>query len=745
MALATASFLLQGDALPADVNVVRYRAREAISTPYEVEVDFFSFDASFDVSACLSKPLLLTVVNEDGDSRNFYGVVDRASFTKVSGPKFYFRVRLRPALAALAHREDSRIFQEKSLIDIATKIFEDAGFAASVKWQITGDYQPLDFVVQYRESELDFLARHFADNGIFYFFEQTANGHTLIVSDDSEHAFVPMGDAPSLLLSLAQGGQDAKAIDQFRRTRSLRTMHVTLRDFDFEKPGAAPEAEQPGSDAWPMTYYEYPGGFVKSADGKRLATARLEQLRRDADTCSGTSTAIGLRCGVPFSVEGAAEDCLNGDFVVTELASEGKQDPESEKTNFACRNSFRGIPLGALHAPAPVSKRPRIHGVQTALVTGPSTDDQAIHTDKYGRIKVRFHWDRINQQDDTSSCWVRVSQPPMSGSIILPRVGWEVTVAFLGGDPDRPVVLGRVYNAEKTLPYALPGAKASGSLKSHSSPGGGGHNEIMMSDSGGSQGYGMHAQKDLNITIGHDKKEKILANETHDVHTNINRTVGVDEITQVTGNQSIDVGAVLSCKVGGSQALTVGGNDTSNATSNYVEKVGGNRDYTVTARQMTLQNAIKCTVTGDFTREIGAVEMNGSVASISDNILGDYNSTVGAATMHLIKGSHGETVSGSKKQLCGAAEIHVVKGSLSQSCDAGVTNLVGGLHYEKIDGAYSLKAPMISLVGAIGVFKGGDSVLKLGGGPIVIQGSAISSKGAMIVRMSGALKMGSGG
>src|SRR6185369_9043018 len=212
---------------------------------------------------------------------------------------------------------------------------------------------------------------------------------------------------------------------------------------------------------------------------------------------------------------------------------------------------------------------------------GPSNEPEAIHVDKYGRIKVRFLWDRSGKTDDTASCWIRASQLGLGGSMILPRVGWEVSVAFLDGDPDRPIVLGRTYNAENTPPYALPGAAADGSFKSAATPGGGGHNEFKMGDAGGSQGFSISAKKDLNSSTGHDKNETVAVNEDHSVGSNYKVVIGADETTTVKGKQSIDVGNALQVKVAGSQTTTVGGSDNVHAKCDFVEKVGGTRDYSV--------------------------------------------------------------------------------------------------------------------------------------------------------------------
>lgn len=741
MATPFAVFSLEGENLPPDASTARFSAVEGISELYTVTVEFTTKDTSFRVEDCLRSRLCLVVTAATGEVRFFDGIVNRAHFVGVAGEIRHFEVELGPALAALQHREGCRIFQDKTIVQVIQTIFDEAGFGDKVSWRNSKEYEPREFIVQYRESHLNFVSRLLEDNGLFYYFSHDASGHTMIITDDPA-AFAVESGAP-VHLRMAQGGSlpGSAPLERFSRTRSLRTSLVHLRDYDFEKPDVKPESALPFPEAATMPYFEYPGGFTKGSVGQRRAEARMRELRGDADVCEGESRAVGLKVGEPFFVDGAAEPCLSGEFVVTHLATRGNQTLTGGAQNVALENRFRGVPKGAPFAAPRRAVRPRIRGIQTAVVTGSSTQEQAIHVDQHGRVKVHFHWDREGQFDHTSSCWLRVSQVAMGGSMILPRVGWEVSVAFLDGDPDRPIVLGRTYNAEKVPPYSLPGEKASGSLKSMSSPGAGGHNEIKMSDSAGSQGFGIHAQKDLNITIRHDKIEEIAVDEEQHVSVNGSSSVKVDESISVSGNQSLDVGAVLSHKISGNQSISVGGNDTTNAISNYVEKVAGDRSYTVGGNQITISNGIRQSVSGNFSREVGAVDLTGTLASINDNVLGGLTETVGAVKVQLVNGSHGETVSANKDQVSAAAEVHLTKGSLSQVA-AGVTNLIGGLHYQKLAGDYVVQAPMITLLGAVGAFKGGGSELKLGGGPVVLKGKKITVKSAMIVKMGASLKLG---
>jgi len=735
--------------MPADAVVDRYDAVETISCPFEVTVDFYTADDSFDVEACLTQALLLKVVDDKARSRFFHGVVDRAELVKIAHDKLYFRVHLVPALSALAYREDCRIFQDQTTVNVLQTIFGEAGFAADIEWKLVGDYQPREYIVQYRESTLNFVSRLMEDEGVFYYFKHAASGHTMVIADN-ENAFALEDGTPGVTFAMGQGLlADADSLKRFARTRSLRTTNVQLRDYDFEKPQLKPEATLAKPDGWPTTYYEYPGGFTKSVEGTRRAKARMRELRRDADVCSGESLCIGLRIGAPFIVDGVAEGCLTGEFIVTKLVTHGRQANHDERAMAdeigTCRNEFTAIPDGSPFAPPRLAEKPRIRGVQTVVVAGPpGSPDQTIHCDNYGRIKVHFFWDRVGQIDDKATCWLRTTQAMMGGSMILPRVGWELSVAFLDGDPDRPFAIGRLYNGESAPPYPLPGAKASGSVKSMSSPGSAGHNEMKMSDSGGSQGHGMSAQKDLNVTIGNNKSETIAVDEDHNVKVDMASSIGANESLTVGANQTVTVGSVLSQKIGGNQSITIGAADTTTADSNFIEHIGGARSYTISGMSFTMQNGIEHTITANLSRNVGAIQLTASVGSISDNVLGNVSETAGAVKVILAKGSVGETVSGSKNQVASAAEVHLVKGGYDASCDASVTRLIGGLHQWNVGGDISIKGDKVTIVGATGTLTGGGSTIKLGGGPIVIQGSTVTIEAAMITKVGGTMKIGPG-
>lgn len=745
---AKVEFKLLGEALPADNVPSQYDLFEALSTPYEALVTFTTKDTAFKPAACLRTSVTLHVIDADrGRERSLTGICDRCEFVHHDGTQFVFRARLVPPIAALAHREDCRIYQDKGPVDVIKELLV-AGGVDKVDWRLRTEYPPREYIVQYRETELAFMHRLMEEEGIFYFFSH-ADGEATMVISDSTQAIAEELAAP-VTLGMSAGIPSTDPLFSFAFTRKLATSAVHLRDFDFEKPDVFPESSQAAAEAAPQPYYEYPGGFLKGKDGERRVAARLRELRAEAERAEGSTNASNLEVGKLVAVTGAAQEVLNRSFTVIELRSKGRQsltgagtEGEGGAAN-SVENDFIAIPEGAVFAAPRKTKKPRIHGLQTAMVTGPTMGEEEIHTDKHGRVKVRFRWDRVGQHDDKSSCWMRVMQAPLGGQMVIPRVGWEVSVAFMDGDPDKPFVLGRLYNAERTPPYALPGTKTSGAIKSASSPGGAGFNEIKLGDSGGGQGFGVTAQKDFNLTVGNDQNETVGANDATTVKVNASRSVGANQSVSVGGNQETNVGSAASANVTGNLAISVGGNAVDNAISNYIEKVGASRSYSVGGDMLVICNGVEQTVTADITRSVGAVMLTGSVASISDTIGGNCSESIGIAKLDVCKGSWNETVGGSKSVTSVAADLHISKADYASASDAAITNLVGGLHYSKVAGDFTVKAPMIAVLGAIGDFKGGGSTLKLGGGPIVIKGSKVAVETAMLVHLGASLKMGAG-
>lgn len=731
-----ASFQLLGEGLPPDIVVAGYEAREGLLVPYAVEVTFSTRDASFVVEDLLQQRLALEVRDDDGKIRLFDGLPDRAAFVKATPPQLTFRLRLRPALAVLEHRRGCRIFQDETPVDVIKTMLGDAGVDGDVEWRLLETYAPREFLCQYRETELNFLHRLCEEEGIFYFFEHGPDGHKLVFGDHPG-AFAPHSGVEKPVLAARAGtSSGSRTLTELQRTKTLRPTSVLLRDYDFEKPDLPPSANVPAPGVLNIQHFGYPGGFTDQGEGSRRAKATLAALRGDVDTCTGRSHAVDLMVGAPTTIEGAHESFLNGDYVITELASAGR--PASEGGG-EIDNRFTAIPVDVAFSLPRRARKVKICGVQTAVVTAPSNEQQTIHTDEYGRVKVRFFWDRAGVQDDKSSCWLRVTQTQLGRSMVLPRVGWELAVAFLDGDPDRPVAIGRVYNAEEVPPYGLPGAAADGSLKSMVSPGGAGANELKTGDSAGGQGLSVSAQKDLNVSCGNDKNETIAANEKTDITANYKVTIGADETVTVGGNQDIHCGNALQGKIGGAQSVAVGGNDQTHCAANQLEKVGGGRNYDVGGNVITISCGVRTNVTGAFSRSVGSLQACIAAGSICDTMMSTYTETIGAAAVQVVAGTAVETVTGAKTQTCLAGEVHVVSGMSTEA--ASVKNLVGGVSMRNCGGDFSVSASTIVLAGGSGTFKGGGSTVKMGGS-VNLQGATIAIDAAAIVKRGGNLKIG---
>lgn len=731
-------FSLHAEALPGDARVVRFVAREALSQPFEVEVDFDTRDAGFDAEALLFSRVALTANDASGGARVFDGIVEEAGYVALHGDALRFRLRLLPQIGALAHRVDSRIFQGMSVVEVVRAVLDEAGFGERVEYRLVGDYEAREMIVQYAESDLAFVSRLCEDEGIYYFFEHDDEGHTLVFGDHDAGFTDP--ERP-VVLSRGQAG-GGRALVALERVARLRASHVHLRDFDLRQPAVPPEAVAPDPNApVPLGHYEYAGAAFSTAKvAQRRASARLAALRSDADRVVGEAVAVGLLPGHRVHFDGFPEGAIPPVCTVVSVTTTGEQASERASGEAeASRVRFECIAEGRGYAPPQRTPRPRIRGYQVATVTGPTEVPESIHCDDLGRIKIRFPWDRSGLTDDRSSAWVRVSQLMLGGAMILPRVGWEVVVSFEQGDPDRPLVLGKVYTAEEQPPAGLPAAAADGSFATRSSPGGAGRNGIVLGDSAGKQGFSVAAQKDMNTGVGANRTVEIGVNESIEVGGNAALSVGASATITVGGNQSMSFGDALQVTVKGAQSVTVGGSETLGSTKDYVQHAGGATSLSVGGTSMTMCNGVRLKATGAATRSVGSALVTLSAGAITDESASSTES-VGAVAVTLAAGKVLESHTGARTQSCSAAEL-VVCSTLKEQ-GASITKLVGGLHLRKVGGDVMITGSEIALGGAMASFKAGGSSVKLAGGPITIKASSFKFTGATIKKTGATLKEG---
>lgn len=562
-----------------------FEISEGLSTLFRMEIETVgkaSDTLQFD--RLLGQKVTIELATPSGTPQHFNGIVSRISQGHRTYDTAYYTLEVVPKFWLLTRMERSRIFQQKTVPDILKAVL-----GADAQFQLVGTFEPREYCVQYRESDFAFASRLMEEEGIFYFFKHTADDHKMIVANSpAKHPDV--ADPKTIIYEEQRGGSRAEdRIQVWTKSQELRSGKTTLRDYTFEIPTQNLEAVKnimetaaagtvthklSAGGASSLELYDYPGGYAKRFDGiasgggeqasnlqkiftdnTRTAEIRMQAEAVNALTIQGESNSMQLSAGCKFDLDRHFSD--NGTFVLTSVHHSARHPMGSERTleAFVYSNSFTCIPLAVPYRPPRVTPIPTVRGSQTAVVVGPSGEE--IFPDKYSRVKVQFHWDRDGQSNASSSCWVRVGTPwagKQWGMIHIPRMGQEVIVDFLEGDPDRPIIVGSVYNADNMPPYTLPDNKTQSGIKSRSSKQGGteNFNEFRFEDKKGSEQVFLHCEKDLltevendeTRTVDHDRTTTIKNNETKTI-TEGNETItikkGDQTFTIETGKQTITI------------------------------------------------------------------------------------------------------------------------------------------------------------------------------------------------------------
>ncbi|MDT3717932.1 type VI secretion system tip protein TssI/VgrG [Pseudomonas oryzihabitans] len=506
-----------------------------------------------------------------------------------------YQVLLRPWLWWLTLASNNRVFQNLSTSDIVTQIFKAHGFT-DFKLSLSGSYEPREYCVQYGESDFAFVSRLLEEEGIFWFFTHEKGKHTLVLGDSND-AFPQIPNGPKVrYLGQGIGERELHGIRSAQYCVQAVSGVYSATDYAFATPSTSLYS-QAQAVAGPLSMYEHPGGYIAKARGDALTKQRVDGLRSQEQRLIGESDCRWLVPGHWFTLTGHDDASLNIDWVVTSVTHDVSHEHY--------RNRFEAIPKATAYRPPRLTPKPRMH-TQTAQVVGKAGEE--IWTDQYGRIKIQFPWDRDGKNDETSSCWVRVALPWSGkgfGMQFVPRIGQEVIVTFLDGDPDRPLVTGCVYNGDNALPYALPDNQTQSGIRTNSSKGGGGFNELRFEDKKDAEEVFLQAQKDFKVNVLNDSTATIGHDETLTVQNARTRTVkegdetvtlekGKRSVTIQTGSDSLDVKDSRTLKVGGNQTHSTGGNFSHKVSGNYELTVDGNLTIKVTGT-LTLQS------TGDLT------------------------------------------------------------------------------------------------------------------------------------------------
>lgn len=575
------------------VQLIRFTGEEELSRLYHFQLELVSQNAEIGAADIVGTNVTFSVDYDDGECRFFNGYVKRFLLgdEDVKGVRSY-QATVVPWLWFLTQTTDCRIFQEMTVVEIIEKIFVDLGFSDFEFANISGSHPTREYCVQYRESDFEFVSRLMEEEGIFYYFRHENGKHILAMSD-----------APSYLSckeATIDFPRDTSAtrgitphIKSWEHTFEFRTGAWAHTDYNFKAPRTKLMSTEKTVMKLPnvaqFERYDYPGEYPDKAVGGPLARVRMEELELEHDIVLGTSGCKSLSPGLRFTIGRHRVKSEEGkSYVVKKILHEAREasyETGSGYTELDYVNQFECFPDATPFRPARITAKPLMRGCQTAVVTGPPGEE--IYPDEFGRVKVQFHWDREGRFDDKSSCWIRVSQHHAGknfGYIDIPRIGEEVIIDFLEGDPDRPIIVGRVYNAENKPPFDLPAGKTvrGNTTKTYK---GSGYNEYVMDDSTGNELIREHAQFDKDSTIEHDLREHVFNDRSRDVTNNESILVGVDRTKTVGQNEELNVGQNRTRTVGANEVVTVALTRTHTVGINEAITVGAAQEITIGAFQ----------------------------------------------------------------------------------------------------------------------------------------------------------------
>lgn len=585
-------FLQVSTPLGSDVLLLdALEATEGISELFRLTLHMRSGDTNLDAGKIVGNSVSVTLQIPGGPKRHFNGIASRFSHTGGDREFAHYSAEIVPKLWLLTLSRDRAIWQTKTIPEIVKAVLGQFGISFSAK--LSGSYTALDYCVQYDETAFDFISRLMESAGIFYFFTFANGSHTMVLADAaSQHS--DCTDAATVRFMPETGSRHMiDTIASFELEQRLVVQKQTLSDFDPIQPSTSLLADASGSSG-KGTVFDWPGGHPTVAAGKALAKLRLQAGQMDGLVLRGDSYVYPFTAGTQFTLKEHFRASLNTAHVLRRVQHTARDD--------LYRNSFEAFPATVPFRPPLLTPRPRVAGSQTALVVGP--DGEEIWTDKYGRIKVKFPWDRLGKADDSCSCWVRVMQPFSGsgfGALLLPRIGQEVVVTCVDGDPDRPLVTGCVYNGENMPPVTLPTNQTQTVLRTRSSKQGTAGNEIRLEDKKDSEEFYLHAQKDMKVEIENDLSVTLTeGGETRTLEKG-------DLVTELkTGKETRKVKGTREQTITGDETHTNEGNHTHKVKGNYTLKVTGNLTLDVTG-DITIKSAKSLTLKAgsDLTSQAG--------------------------------------------------------------------------------------------------------------------------------------------
>ncbi len=739
---------------------------EAISSAFELDVVMHSKSSGLSAKAVLGKPFTLKVATEKpGVQRFFNGICTRFGSAGREGEHLIYTAKLRPWLWLASRRSDCKIFQKTKVPDIITDVLARYGYPLAKK--LTKSYRTWEYCVQYQETDMNFVMRLMEHEGIYFYFEHADGVHTMVLADDmSCHS--PMAGKSTIKYF----GLDAAAVANEEHINSwlvreeVNSGEYFSDDYDFEHPKAdlkIKRANPLGHSHDAYQHYQWPGGYVEHADGDTYAGVRLDTLEAEHERTQGHTNLRTMAPGYRFSLERCPRADQNREYLALAATyyfrNNARMSAGSGAGDADWSITVTSQPTQMPYKPQLLTPKPRTHGPQTALVVGPKGEE--IYTDKYGRIKVQFYWDRYGHKDENSSCWIRVATPWAGekwGMVHIPRIGQEVVVDFIGGDPDYPLITGSVYNADQMPPYALPDNKTASGVKSRSTKGGGAtdFNEIRMEDKKGEEQLYVHAQRNLDTVVEADESRMVGHDRSTRIDHDDDRFVKNDDRHVIEGNQTVQIQKNQSIKVKGNQDNTVDGNQSNVVHGNRTQSVDGNQNEETTGNHLeSIQGNHAVTVVGDENNTILGDQTNMVKADRTAIIMGSDNyATTGKTSILSMQGysvttemKYAETATQRSAMIYTTDETTVLGTqtetvAMSRSTTVGVSDTisVGASQSTTIGGAMSTTVGgMVSITGGATVTVTAGGVVTIsGGGAVMINGASIMLN-APVVTCAGTL------
>ncbi|MBL8310069.1 MAG: type VI secretion system tip protein VgrG [Burkholderiales bacterium] len=725
---------------------------ESLSELFEFDVTFHSITQGLSAKSMLGQSVTLKVETEDGKGvRHFNGICTRFSSAGKEDEHLIYTAKLRPWLWIASRRSDCKIFQFKTVPEIIDDIL--ARYPGPTKKRLTRTYRQWDYCVQYQETDLNFVMRLMEHEGIYFYFEHSGGQHTLVLCDDmSGHSALAQKSTIKYIGIDAAAVANEEHFNSWTVREEVDSGEYFSDDYDFEHPKADLKIKRTkpmGHSHDSYQRYVWPGGYVKHGDGDGYADVRIDTLPAEHERAQGHTTVRTMAPGYTFTLERCPRKDQNREYLAVAATyffrdntrrSGGRAEGDSDWSIMVTSQ-----PTSHPYRPQHLTPKPRTHGPQTAVVVGPKGEE--IYTDQYGRVKVHFHWDRYDNKDENSSCWIRVATPWAGekwGMIHIPRIGQEVVVDFIGGDPDYPLITGSVYNADQMPPYGLPENKTAAGLKSRSTKGASAtdFNEIRMEDMKGKEQLYVHAQKNLDTVVENDESHVVGHDRNTRIGNNDSRYVVAEDRHVVGGNQSVLVNKNQSTTVKGNQDTAVSGNQSNMVTGSVVQSIGKTlKEKTSGDHRESIGGKHTFIVSKDEKNNIGGKQSNFIQGGRRSVIVGKEVVTATGKSTHFSAGNYSimtpltfqtssltrkATVLANDQATIAGTQTQTVGISRSTTIGAADTTRIGGVQSTQVGGASSLQA-----VGAVSI-TAGAAVSITGGAAVTVQGATVTVTAATI-------------